>query len=169
MQARLSHPEPAAIASAQVVALVVHDAMYENQFPATIPPEISAPKMLNAWDSAHANLQRAKRLPTHLLDVDMAGWNTVAAAHAIAFLHAGDPATALGLAAASGKDTDTIASIVGGMLGALHGVEALPKHLLDGLNGRELIEDAATILYRTVTQQTKLSRTLRRALARGGE
>ncbi|HEY5341689.1 MAG TPA: ADP-ribosylglycohydrolase family protein [Candidatus Aquilonibacter sp.] len=152
MQARLSHPEPAAIASAQVVALVVHDAMYENEFPATIPPEITAPKMLTAWQSAHANLQRAKRLPTHLLDVDMAGWNTVAAAHAIAFLYADEPATALGLAAASGKDTDTIASIVGGMLGALHGVDALPKRLLDGLNGRELIERAATTLHRTVTR-----------------
>lgn len=59
---------------------------------------------------------------------------------------------ALGLAAASGKDTDTIASIVGGMLGALHGVDILPKHLLDGLSGRDLIEDAATTLHRAVTQ-----------------
>jgi ADP-ribosyl-[dinitrogen reductase] hydrolase len=151
MQARLSHPEPAATASAQVVALVVHDAIYNDQFLATIPPEIHAPKMLAAWQSAHADVQHTGRLPAHLLDVDMAGWNTVAAAHAIAFLYADDPATALGLAAASGKDTDTVASIVGGMLGALHGVDALPKHLLDGLVGRELIEDAANALYRTVT------------------
>ena len=107
--------------------------------------------MLSAWQSAHQGSQGTGRLPDHLLDVDMAGWNTVAAAHAIALLNVNDPAAALGLAAASGKDTDTVASIVGGMLGALHGVDAFPKHLLDGLHDRDLVEDAANALYRTVT------------------
>ena len=82
----------------------------------------------------------------------MAGWNTVAAAHAIADLYLDEPATALGLAAASGKDIDTVASIVGGMLGGLHGMDAFPKYLLDGLIGRELIDDAANALFHTVTR-----------------
>jgi ADP-ribosylglycohydrolase len=150
MQARLSHPHPAAVASAQAVALVVHQAMYDGSFPASIPSEITEPTMLAAWESAHAGLRRATHLPAHLLDVDMAGWNTVAAAHAIAYLYVDEPAEAIGLAAASGKDTDTVASIVGGMLGALHGVRALPEHLLDVLEGRDLIERAADALHRAV-------------------
>lgn len=151
MQARLSHPHPAAIASAQIVALVVHDAMYNDRFSATIPPEVQDAKMRAAWASAHANVQPSGHLPQHLLDVDVAGWNTVAAAHAIARAYASDPATAIGLAAASGKDTDTVASIVGGMLGALHGADALPNHLLETLSGRQFIEERAAALYGTVT------------------
>jgi ADP-ribosyl-[dinitrogen reductase] hydrolase len=150
MQARLSHPHPAAVAAAQAVALAVHEAMYDGRFPAEIPPEITDPTMLAAWEWAHAGLRRSTKLPAHLLDVDMAGWNTVAAAHAIAYLHVDEPAMAIGLAAASGEDTDTVASIVGGMLGALHGVRCLPERWLDGLEGRDLIERAAAALYRAV-------------------
>lgn len=37
--------------------------------------------------------------------------------------------------ASAGGDTDSNASIVGGMLGALHGTKIFPKHLIDGLIG----------------------------------
>jgi ADP-ribosylglycohydrolase len=150
MQARLSHPHPGAVASAQTVALVVHDAIYDGHFAAAIPSGITDPTMLAAWETAHAGRRHETHLPRHLLDVDMAGWNTVAAAHAIAYFYVDEPAEAIGLAAASGKDTDTVASIVGGMLGALHGVRALPEHLLDALEGRDLIERAADALHRAV-------------------
>ena len=92
-------------------------------------------------------MQRTGRLPQRLLDVDMAGWNTVAAAHAIALLYVDEPTLALGLAAASGADTDTVASIVGGMLGALHGPNAFPKRWIEELQGRDLIERAAQSLF----------------------
>lgn len=112
-----------------------------------IPPEITGQKMLSAWTSAHADMQRTGRLPRQLLDVDMAGWNTVAAAHAIAKIYADEPTVAVGLAAASGADTDTVASIVGGMLGALHGPAAFPERWIEKLQGRDLIERAAQALF----------------------
>ena len=147
MQARLSHPEPAAVASAQVVALIVHQALYDGILASNIPPEITNPKMLTAWNMMHSDMQRTGRLPRQLLDVDMAGWNTVAAAHAIAMMYADEPALAVGLAAASGADTDTVASIVGGMLGALHGIAAFPDRWIEKLQGRDLIERAAQTLF----------------------
>ena len=61
---------------------------------------------------------RGERLPGHLRNVAMNAWATVSAAHAIALLYADDPASAIAAAAASGGDTDTIACIVGGIVGA---------------------------------------------------
>ena len=147
MQARLSHPEPAAEASAQVVALIVHEALYKDTLASNIPPEITNPKLLSAWTDTHSDMQPTGRLPQQLLDVDMAGWNTVAAAHAIAMIYADKPALAVGLAAASGADTDTVASIVGGMLGALHGIAAFLERWIEKLQGRDLIERAAQTLF----------------------
>ncbi len=43
----------------------------------------------------------------------------------------------------AGGDTDTNASIVGGMLGAVHGAGFFPKHLVEGLAHRERILDTA--------------------------
>jgi ADP-ribosylglycohydrolase len=99
--------------------------------------------MVAAWQRAHSGLERGERLPRHLRDADMAGWNTVATAHAIAHLYADDLETAIGLAAGSGKDTDTVASMTGAMLGAVHGVTALPARWLRGLQQRTTIESAA--------------------------
>ena len=99
--------------------------------------------MVAAWHAAHRDLERGERLPTHLRDVDMAGWNTVSAAHAIALLYEDDPARAIALAAGSGGDTDTIASMVGAMLGAAHGTAVLPTRLIVDLDHRETVIGAA--------------------------
>lgn len=143
MQARFSHPHPGAVASAQTIALIVHEALYTGKLATELPPEITEEHMVAAWRRAHSDLERGERLPAHLRDVDMAGWNTIAAAHAIAQLYADDLETAIGIAAGSGKDTDTIASMVGAMLGAVHGAGALPARWLVGLHGRGAIESAA--------------------------
>ena len=132
-QAALSHPHPAAVAAAQTIALIAHDGFYKGTFTTELPPEITQPQMVAAWRAAHEDLVRGEHLPRHLRDVDMAGWNTVSAAHAIASLYADDIEMAIGMAAASGKDTDTIASMVGAMLGAVHGYGALPQRWIDGL------------------------------------
>lgn len=146
VQARFSHPHHAAVASAQVVALVVHEALATGRLAADCPPEVTDATMRRAWEEMHRGSERAARLPAHLVDVDMAGWNTVAAAHAIAILYADDPEAGIGFAAASGKDTDTVASIVGAMLGAVHGRRALPQRWIEGLLGRELIEQRVASL-----------------------
>jgi ADP-ribosylglycohydrolase len=146
LQARFSHPHRAAVASAQVVALVVHEALITGRLAADCPPEVRDSTMRRAWDEMHRGSERGARLPSQLVDVDMAGWNTVAAAHAIAALYEGDPEAGIGFAAASGKDTDTVASIVGAMLGAVHGRRALPQRWIDGLQGRDMIEQRVAAL-----------------------
>ncbi len=149
-QARISHPHSSAVAAAQVVALIVHDGIYTGRLARELPPEINDAQMIRAWDAAHRNLARGEQLPKHLRDVDMAGWNTVAAAHAIAQMYADDIETGIGIAAASGGDTDTVASIVGAMLGAVHGRRSLPKRWIDGLEHRDVVESAARALYHHV-------------------
>ncbi|WP_454296138.1 ADP-ribosylglycohydrolase family protein [Salana multivorans] len=47
-----------------------------------------------------------------------------------------DVARGLGLTVQAGLDTDSSAATVGSVLGALHGVEALPAHLVDPLEDR---------------------------------
>lgn len=43
----------------------------------------------------------------------------------------------------AGGDTDSTGSLVGNLLGALHGMEILPRELVDGLQKKELIEPVA--------------------------
>lgn len=155
VQAKLSHPHPGAVAAAQTVALIVHDALYSGKLPVDLPAEITDPTMVEAWKRAHRDRTRAERLPKHLRDADMAGWNTVATAHAIAQIYADDLETGLGIAAASGKDTDTVATIVGAMLGAVHGRAGLPLPLREGLSYKTTVEELGRALYLTATQQAK--------------
>jgi ADP-ribosylglycohydrolase len=61
--------------------------------------------------------------------------------------YAGDLETGIGIAAASGQDTDTVASITGALLGAVRGGAALPERWIAGLQHREEIEAAAEGLY----------------------
>lgn len=49
----------------------------------------------------------------------------------------------------AGGDTDTNASIVGGLLGALNGTSIFPKHLIDGLDQKDRIIDMANRFYET--------------------
>ena len=45
-----------------------------------------------------------------------------------------DPEKAILAAVNIGNDTDTVATMVGSIVGALHGIEALPSHYLSVLN-----------------------------------
>ena len=42
----------------------------------------------------------------------------------------------------AGGDTDSNGAMVGALLGALHGTDIFPQHLIDGLKGKEQIIDA---------------------------
>ncbi len=63
--------------------------------------------------------------------------------------HSQDFEQGVGLAIAAGHDTDTVASFVGAMFGALHGASALPAHLVAGLEVREQIEELGHRLFVT--------------------
>ncbi len=147
-QACVTHGHPAAIAAAQAVALLVHDAIDGAEPSANPPPDVADSLFIEAWQSAHKQLKLVRgRLPTHLRDVGMSGWETVAAAHAITLCFPNDPAAAIGAAAASGGDTDTIAAIVGAIVGARYGLSALPLQLRTGLRCAEEVEAFAEALF----------------------
>lgn len=133
MQAKITHGHPAAVAAAQAVAVLVHDGIAGVPASDAVPAGIDEPAFAAAWRSAHRDLVRGERLPAHLRNVAMSGWETVAAAHAIAFLYDGDPEKAIAAAAASGGDTDTVACIAGAIVGARYGRSALPQRWLAGL------------------------------------
>jgi ADP-ribosylglycohydrolase len=59
-----------------------------------------------------------------------------------------EPKEALIMAASSGGDTDSIASIAGSLFGAGFGASWIPQSWLAALEGKERIEDAARGLYR---------------------
>jgi hypothetical protein len=72
-----------------------------------------------------------------------------------------DPVTAIGVAAASGEDTDTMASIDGAIVGARHGLAAFRKKWLDALVARPLIEDVLQRVLQTPLKNPLLSSILR--------
>jgi ADP-ribosylglycohydrolase len=59
-----------------------------------------------------------------------------------------EPTQALIMAASSGGDTDSIASIAGSLFGAAFGASWIPESWLAALEGKERIENAARELYR---------------------
>jgi ADP-ribosylglycohydrolase len=146
-QACVTHGHPSAIAAAQAVAVLVHDAIAGGTPSLDPPVGIDDPLFIGAWHSSHKHLKLTNgRLPKHLRDANMSGWETVAAAHAITMCFPNDPAGAIGAAAASGGDTDTVAAIVGAIVGARYGVNALPSHLRTGLRCAEEVEAFAQAL-----------------------
>jgi len=108
---------------------------------------VDDPAFARAWSSLHRDLAIVDgRLPAHLRNVAMSGWETVAAAHAIVACFPDDPNGAIAAAAASGGDTDTIASIAGAIAGARRGVGALHREWIDGLAARESVDDVLAMI-----------------------
>jgi ADP-ribosylglycohydrolase len=149
LQACVTHGHPAAIAAAQAVAVLVHDAISGRESSIGPPPGIDDPTFLATWRAMHcgAGVSGDEALPTHLRNIAMSGWATVAGAHAIAHIFEGKPDRAIAAAAASGGDTDTICSIVGALVGARYGIIAIPPRWVAGLHRSELVDVAISACY----------------------
>ena len=52
----------------------------------------------------------------------------------------------------AGGDTDTNGSMIGALLGALHGTAILPAHLVDGLQDREAIIEVADQFFEKLSR-----------------
>jgi ADP-ribosylglycohydrolase len=142
LQARVTHGHPAAIAAAAAVAGLVHDALHGVAMSSDVPAGIVDVTFIKSWHELHRDLvPTGLRLPSRLRNVAMSAWETVAAAHAIAMCFAGDPVTAIGVAAASGGDTDTVATITGAIVGARSGLSAFPQSWLEGLTAHPIVEE----------------------------
>jgi len=106
---------------------------------------------LNETLAASTDVNRRKRRRSPLAPVAQRRgerWEKVAAAHAISLVHAGGPERAIGAAAGSGGDTDTVACIVCAIVGARYGYAALPERWAKTMPApsRRLCDDAATAL-----------------------
>ncbi len=142
--AKVTHGHPAAIAAAQAVAVLVHDAIAGAPPSTELPKGIEDPTFAAAWHRAHRDLVvRGDRLPVHLRNAAMSGWATVAAAHAISLLYGNDPERAIAAAAASGGDTDTIGCVAGALAGARAGRTQFPQRWISGLSAEA--RDACTL------------------------
>lgn len=95
---------------------------------------------------------RARFYEAHLQDIIADSRETVPAAFALVHLSAGDFAAGVKMAANFGRDADTIACMVGGILGALRGVEGIPApwvarvESLQEINYREMTERLVEVI-----------------------
>ncbi|MEM3815638.1 MAG: ADP-ribosylglycohydrolase family protein [Candidatus Bathyarchaeia archaeon] len=97
------------------------------------------------------NEEDACRLLYEYVGMGVAANESIPSAIGIIKLANGDPIKAITLAVNCGGDSDTIASIVGGICGALQGIDAFPKHYVEvveeinGINLREVAEKLLTV------------------------
>jgi ADP-ribosylglycohydrolase len=70
--------------------------------------------------------------------------------------HAADPEEAIVRAVNDTKDNDTIGSIVGAAVGALHGESALPRRWRDGLAGRVVADIDDRKLFELIDKAARL-------------
>ena len=68
-----------------------------------------------------------------------------------------DLESALRLAVTHSGDSDSTGCITGHILGALHGVEAIPERLLDQLDLKDVVDTVATDLYRSTHDRDALN------------
>jgi len=155
LQARVTHGHPGAVAAAQAVAVLVYDALHGKPLSADVPAGIEEPTFTASWHDLHAHVEPSVvRLPARLRNVAMSGWETVSAAHATILCFPNDPLSALGAAAGSGGDTDTLATIVGAILGARYGMAMFPEQLIEGLQARAAIQEIAELFSSTLPCRT---------------
>jgi ADP-ribosylglycohydrolase len=146
VQSKVTHGHPGATAAAQAIAALVWDALNDRPLDERIPEGIDDRDLTEAWRATHRDAPHGERLPAHLRSVPMNGWYTVAAAHAIVLRYASDPLDAIAAAAGSGGDTDTVACVAGGIVGARMGLRALPEAWTSGLVWHNDVEYAIEAL-----------------------
>lgn len=130
--ARLSHPNPACVGAAVAYVLAIRDLVRggtpETAF-AIAERELTGPN----YDEPRTWLAEARtgmRVPYTPQD----GFVRIAFTHAFRHLLAGTPwETAIAETLLGGGDTDTNACIVGGLLGARDGLDAIPKPMRDAV------------------------------------
>jgi ADP-ribosyl-[dinitrogen reductase] hydrolase len=129
---------------------------------ATLPAALAAADALLVAERGHAELAsalaaaRSERGRPTVADLERigGGWvgeEALAIALRCVLAHDGDIADTLWLAANHGGDSDSTASIAGNLLGAMHGVAALPAAWLAQLELRDIVErlgrDLHAVMY----------------------
>ncbi|SDC86311.1 ADP-ribosylglycohydrolase family protein [Actinokineospora iranica] len=145
----LTHGHPSGYLSAGALAFVVHrlldgaalpDALVEVR--AELVTWEESAETVQALDAAVALARRGRPTPEQLATELGGGWvgEEALAIGVCAALAADNLADGLLLAVNHSGDSDSTGSICGNLLGAVHGVDAIPRPWLDELELREVIE-----------------------------
>jgi ADP-ribosyl-[dinitrogen reductase] hydrolase len=165
--AALTHGHPSGYLSSGAFAHVVGDLLQG----ATLPDAIASARVELAQWPDHNETMRSIDAAVAVAafgDVDAerletlgGGWvgEEALAIGLCCALVAPDVRSGLELAVNHSGDSDSTGSIAGNLLGALHGVDALPAHLLGQLEGRALIETVADDLADVFVDQLPVDST----------
>ncbi|MFC5285635.1 ADP-ribosylglycohydrolase family protein [Actinokineospora guangxiensis] len=153
----LTHGHPSGYLSAGALAFLVRRLLDGATLPTAIEESVAE---LSEWDgneetvaalAAAVSLAEKGRPTPEDLETLGGGWvgEEALAISVCAALHARDVLDGLAMAVEHSGDSDSTGSICGNLLGAVHGVDAIPRHLLDALELREamtrLVGDAVLI------------------------
>ena len=167
--AALTHGHPTAQLASGALALIIETLMGGRPLNVAIDAALDWLRDQQDNDETLTALTRAVHAATNQdpsFDVvqDLGeGWIaeealTIAVYCALAYPQPAQFRQALSLAVSHGGDSDSTGSICGNILGALHGVDALPQDLLDQVEGRDTIETLATHLWIFTETPERLNR-----------
>lgn len=136
LQARITHRHPFADAGAVAIAEAI--AWLSRRPRAWSPSELlmvlvtSVREFSVEFGDLLAQAEEVRDVPHQVV-------HTVPAAFRLFLSHGHDPEEAIVQAASCGGDTDTVAALVGALIGAAHGLAAIPQRWRDGLHDGERI------------------------------
>lgn len=151
----VTHTHPAAHAGAITVALLVHHAVRGHPNALALAEKHAALEDATLGSRVRAAVHLANEgisleSALSVIGNDVTVYQTVPLAFFL-MTRIRDVATLLTTAAHVGGNTDTIALICGAYAGATYGRSALPPDLLEGLEGRDVIESVVARLYERCT------------------
>ena len=164
--AALTHGHPsgwlAAGCLARIIRELLNGAVLEDAVERTLPELARFPRheeTLQALERAEAYAAMGAGLPEEVESLG-AGWVAEEALAIAVFCAevAPDVETAMRLAVTHSGDSDSTGAITGNLLGAMHGLDAIPQRWLDQLQLREVVDTVATDLYCAAHEPDALDR-----------
>jgi ADP-ribosyl-[dinitrogen reductase] hydrolase len=156
--AALTHGHPTGWLAAGCLAVIIHEIVEGASLDTAVERAMSRiarfpghEETLRALEHAEAFAAMGQGTPEEVEGLGQ-GWIAEEALAISVFCAqvAPDLESALRLAVTHSGDSDSTGSITGHILGALHGVEAIPQRWLDQLDLKDVVDTVATDLYRAL-------------------
>ncbi len=142
----ITHYHPDAIAGAIVIALLIYFNLFSENKKANykkifrFKDEIKSKNILKAVENASRTIKENLSPTGYIVDtVETTLWF---------YLNYDDPIKAIIDAVNMGGDTDTIASIIGALLGSLYGINKFPDKYIRGIKNYDYLLELSEKLYR---------------------
>lgn len=163
--AALTHGHPTGWLAAGCLAVIIHEIVEGAPLDTAVERAMSRiarvpghEETLRALEHAEAFAAMGKGTPEEVEGLGQ-GWIAEEALAISVFCAQVAPGleSALRLAVTHSGDSDSTGCITGHILGALHGVEAIPERWLDQLDLKDVVDTVATDLYRSTHDRDALS------------